>query len=100
MTCLSQQKDGTILLTVYIQPRASRNRIAGLHGDALKICITAPPVDNKANGAVIDFLSKFFKISKSNISIKSGKQSRTKHVTIAGLSATAARRFLDNVLEE
>ncbi len=98
MPCLSKQRDGTILLQVYIQPRASKNRIIGLHGNALKICITAPPVGNKANGAVVDFLAKFFKVSKSGISIKGGKQSRTKRVAITNLSTTDAHRILENVL--
>ena len=72
--------DGNLLLSLYVQPRSSRNELGGLHGDVLKLRITTPPVDGKANKAVISFLSKLFKIPKSAMFIRSGLQSRYKNV--------------------
>ncbi|MFC1489527.1 DUF167 domain-containing protein [Thermodesulfobacteriota bacterium] len=67
---------------VFVQPRSSKNMIAGLHGDALKIRLTAPPVDNAANKMCIQFLSKSLQVSKSSIEIISGHTSRTKMVLL------------------
>lgn len=98
MPCLSRQKDGKTAITVYVQPRSSRNRVAGLHNEALKICITSPPVDGKANKAVISFLADLFKVPKSSIDIKSGQQNRTKTLTLGKLSMEAARQILKTLL--
>ncbi len=87
MKFLSSYKDGRILLRVYVQPRASRNGFAGVYGDAVKLAITAPPVDGKANGAVIGFLASFFDLKKKDLEIKHGLQSRKKSILIAKHSA-------------
>lgn len=71
-----------LLLRLYLQPKASRDQLVGLHGEALKITITAPPVDGKANAHLIKFLSKQFKVAKSAILIEKGLQSRHKLVRI------------------
>jgi len=86
--------NGTLLLSLYVQPRASRNELAGLHGDGLKLRLTTPPVDGKANKAVVAFLAKLFKIPKSAIIIKSGLQSRSKKVLLSGLDEHEVRRLL------
>jgi len=66
MTYLREQADGaSVSLSIHVQPKVSRTRIAGLHGDAVKLCITSPPVDGKANAAVIEFFAKLFKIPKA-----------------------------------
>jgi hypothetical protein len=91
---LIEQQDSSLLLTVYIQPRASRNRIAGLHGEAVKLCITAPPVDGKANSAVVAYLADLFSLPKQDIALKSGRQSRTKRLVIKNISLTEATRLL------
>lgn len=57
--CLRDGGNGEVILALYIQPKASRTRFLGMHGDELKLAITAPPVDGKANKAVISFLAKF-----------------------------------------
>ena len=85
-----------IVLSVYIQPRSSSNKIAGLHSDALKICITTPPVEGKANKAVIAFLAKFFGLPKSSVTIKSGQKSRTKNIKLAGISRSQAEKTLSD----
>ncbi len=91
----SFQEDGAVFLKVYVQPRASRNEIAGLHNDALKLRLTTPPVDGKANKAVISFLAKLFRVSKSSIFLKHGHQNRNKIVSIQGVSESALLEILD-----
>jgi uncharacterized protein len=71
-----------IVFKVYVQPRASKTRIVGLHGDALKITITAPPVDGEANKMCLGFLAKSLGVSKSSLQIVSGETSRTKGICL------------------
>ena len=75
-----QENPNGITLKVFIQPRASKNMIAGIHGDALKIKLTAPPVDGAANKMCIKYLAKCLMLPKSSIEIISGQTSRTKLV--------------------
>jgi hypothetical protein len=77
-----------------VQPRASRTAIAGVMGDAVKLAITAPPVDGKANQAVIEYLAELFHVSKSSIAILSGETGRTKLIAVRGLSAQQVRQAL------
>ncbi len=72
-----------ILLRLVLQPKASRDQIVGLHGDELKVAITAPPIDGKANAHLIKFLAKLCKTAKSNVSIDKGELSKHKVVRIA-----------------
>lgn len=99
MTWLRLGKDGTVLLTVHVQPKASRAKVAGLFGDeAVKICITAPPVDGKANEALIAFLAKLFKLPKSAITLDAGQQSRTKQFRLTGITPDEIARTLSPFL--
>lgn len=72
----------TLILPILLQPKASRDRIIGWHGEELKIQITAPPVDGKANAHLIKFLAKQFKVAKGQIEIVSGELSRHKRLHI------------------
>ncbi|MEA2115389.1 MAG: DUF167 domain-containing protein [Thermodesulfobacteriota bacterium] len=94
MPYLQTLPNGNLLLSLYVQPRASRNELAGLHGDALKLRLTTPPVDGRANKAVISFLAKLFKIPKSAIIIRSGLQSRSKMVLLSGLDEQKVRSLV------
>src|SRR5215467_9806136 len=69
---------------VKLHPRARKNAITGIVGDALKLSLTAPPVEGKANQAVIEFLAAFFDIPRSSVTIASGKSNRLKMVNIRG----------------
>ncbi|CCN38375.1 conserved hypothetical protein [Vibrio nigripulchritudo SO65] len=71
-----------VLLRLYIQPKASRDKIVGKHGDELKIAITAPPVDGKANSYLIKYLAKQFKVPKGQVTIEKGELGRHKQVRI------------------
>ena len=79
-----------LLLTVHVQPNARRNACAGLHGDALKVKIAAPAVDNQANAALIEFLSAALEVSRSALSIRAGMTGRRKSIEIAGGPALLA----------
>lgn len=71
-----------VAFKIFVQPRSSKNIIAGLHDDALKIKLTAPPVDNAANKMCIKFLAKRLGVSNSRIEIITGQTSRTKQVLL------------------
>lgn len=75
-----QTKPEGIVFKVYVQPRSAKNQISGVHDDALKLKIAAPPVDGAANKAVIQYLAKCLKIPKSSLEIVSGLSSRTKRI--------------------
>ena len=79
--------DSTISLLIKLAPRSSANRIIGEHAGRLKIAITAPPVDGKANELLVSFLADIFKVPKSEVSIRRGETSREKEVEINGLAA-------------
>ncbi|MBL4282882.1 DUF167 family protein YggU [Vibrio fluvialis] len=71
-----------LLLRLYIQPKASRDSIVGLHGDELKVAITAPPVDGKANAHLSKYLAKQCKVAKGLIDIEKGELGRHKQIRI------------------
>jgi len=73
-------------LRLHVQPRAKRSEIAGVHAGALKLKITAPPVDDAANRAIIQYFSTLLGIPRSNIQILSGTKYRDKKLQIRGLS--------------
>ncbi len=80
---------------VKIHPRAKRNAVAGAVGDALKISLTAPPVEGRANEACVEFLAKLLKVPRSSITIAAGEASRNKVIRVAGLSAAEVRARLE-----
>lgn len=79
---------------IRVQPRASRNAVVGELGDALKVALTAPPVEGKANEACIDFLAKLLNVARPSVTIASGESSRNKVIRVAGLSAQQVRERL------
>ena len=79
----AERLEGVLLkLDLLIQPKASRDQIQGLHGDELKVAITAPPVDGQANSHLIKYLAKQFKVAKGQIQIVRGELGRHKSITI------------------
>jgi uncharacterized protein (TIGR00251 family) len=91
---IEENKAGCTFL-VRVQPRSSRDQVTGLHGDALKIRLTAPPVEGKANQALQKFLAKQLNTSPTNIEILTGHTSRQKRVRVAGVPANAVRALLE-----
>jgi uncharacterized protein (TIGR00251 family) len=89
-----QESSKGVSFAVKVQPRAKKNAITGNVGDALKLALTAPPVEGKANQAVIEFFAGFFEIPRSSVSIASGETSRNKLVRVNGISAQRVRERL------
>jgi uncharacterized protein len=80
------QARGTVSFPVRVQPRASRDEIAGVIDGAMKIRLCAPAVENRANEALVEFLAAVLKTSKSAVRIRSGEQSRLKRVEVFGVT--------------
>ena len=81
---------------VRVQPRARRNAVVGEVGNALKIALTAPPVEGRANQACIEFLAEFLKLPRSSVTIAAGETSRNKVIRVAGMSADELQRRLQS----
>ncbi len=88
-----------VLLPVRAVPRASKNEIQGVHGEALKIRLQAPPVEGKANQALIRFLSDALDIPRAQLSIASGETGRNKAVLITGITREALISLLMNKMK-
>jgi uncharacterized protein (TIGR00251 family) len=91
-----QNHSSGLVFKVHVQPRSSRNQLAGLYGDALKVKVTAPPVEGKANQACIEILSKAIGVPRSSLALFSGQTSRLKHILLAcspALSPELRRRL-------
>ena len=77
-----QWRENTLLINVLVQPRASKDEVVGIFNNRLKIRITAPPIDNKANTHLTRFLAKEFKVAKSSIKLLRGQTGREKQFQI------------------
>jgi len=84
-----------VRFTVRVQPRASRSEIAGMHGDAIRVRLTAPPVEGAANDALVILLAETFRIPRRAITIVSGASSRTKLVQLAGVTEDHVRQLME-----
>ena len=81
-----QYNNNKLILTLYIQPNAKFSGIVGLHGSALKIKLASPPIDGKANKALLLFIAKQFDVPLGQIKLIRGEKSRLKIVEIIGSS--------------
>lgn len=81
MLLIHEHPEG-ITFKIFVQPRSAKNTIVGLHDDALKLKLTAAPVDNAANKMCVKFLAKTLGVSKSQVEIISGHTSRTKQILL------------------
>lgn len=91
-----RESSAGVTFTLKVQPRARKNAITGAVGDALKLALTAPPIEGRANEAVIRFFADLFEIPPASVTIASGATSRTKVLRIAGVS----REFVQGRLEK
>ena len=91
MLAIHESDDG-VSFAVRVHPRAKKNAITGELGDALKVSLTTPPIDGRANEACIEFFAKLLKVPRSSVTIASGQSSRNKVIRVAGLSADALRK--------
>lgn len=92
MNWFRKTSDGMVL-NIRVVPRASKTEVQGVFGDMLKIRLQAPPVDGKANAALVEFLADTLGIAKSSVVLLSGETGRAKRVLIRGLDEAAIRRL-------
>lgn len=79
-----RREGDAITLTLHLQPGAKRSEVAGLHGEALKIRLAAPPIEGRANEALLRFIAERFDVPLRNVELKQGAQSRHKRVEVHG----------------
>jgi len=85
MTIVEENTDG-VVLTVRVVPRSSRSEFAGIHDDAVKLRITAPPVEGKANAECVRVIADLFGVKKKQVTIVSGHTAKTKRISISGVT--------------
>ncbi len=83
---------------IKVHPRARKNAITGEVGDAIKVALTAPPIEGRANEACIAFLAEFLNVPRSSVTIAAGETSRNKLICISGLSAVQVEAKLHEAL--
>ena len=88
------ETDDAVSFVVKVHPRAKKNAITGELGDAIKLSLTTPPIDGRANDACIEFLAKLLKVPRSSITIASGAGSRNKVIRVMGVTAQYVRDHL------
>ena len=88
------EKDGAVTLDIAVKPRSSREGIGPVQGDRLCVAVNAPPVDGKANEAVVRVLAETFKVARSAVTIVRGETGRKKTIRIAGVTAAAIHRAI------
>ena len=87
--------DDGVALDVLVQPRASRPRLGPVHGDRVKVAVSAPPVDGEANAAVIELIAKAFGVSRSAVAVTKGQTSRRKTLAIRGIALAQVAAAID-----
>ena len=93
MALIRDDKAGATF-AIKVHPRAKKNAITGQVGDALKVSLTAPPIDGRANQACIEFFASLLKVPRASVTIASGESSRNKVIRVAGLSAEEVTKKL------
>lgn len=86
--------DGAVAVELLVQPRASRPKVGPVHGDRLKLAVTAPPVDGEANAAVIELLAEALELPRGALEVSGGASSRRKTIRVRGLSLAAVKERL------
>jgi uncharacterized protein (TIGR00251 family) len=87
-----KESGGAATFAIKVHPRAKKNAITGVLGDALKVSLTAPPIDGRANDACIEFFANLLKVPRSSVTIASGEGSRNKVIRVSGLSVEEVRK--------
>jgi hypothetical protein len=87
--------DEGVIVEIYVQPRASRNEIAGMHQGRLKVRLTAPPVEGEANKECVRFLARLLDVPRSSVSILQGLKSRSKTLLIRGVTPLEVQERLE-----
>lgn len=85
-----------VTFAIKVHPKAKKNAIAGELGDALKVSLTAPPIDGKANEACIEFFANLLKVPRSSVTIAAGQTGRKKVIRVIGLTAVEVQQRLNS----
>lgn len=93
-----KDRSGDVELRIHCQPRASKTEIVGLHGDALKVRLIAPPVEGQANTELCQFLARYFGVLRQEVQILSGKGGKQKRVLIKGKTAQEIQDCLTHIV--
>jgi uncharacterized protein len=86
-----QESSAGVTFAVKVHPRARKSAITGELGDALKVSLTAPPIEGRANDACIEFFANLLKVPRTSVTIAAGQSSRSKVIRITGLTAQQVR---------
>ena len=89
--------DGSVSLSLHIQPGAKRSGVSGAYGERIKIAVASPPVDGKANSALLKFLSEVLRCSKSSLNLVSGLTGRDKTVSVQGIELSILKQKLESI---
>jgi len=90
-----RKERGAITFDIVVAPRASRERIGPVVGDRIKVAVAAPPVEGKANQALVDLLARALKVRKQDVEIVRGAKGKRKTVRVAGISEEVLMELLD-----
>jgi uncharacterized protein (TIGR00251 family) len=93
-TLRMSEKDGAVTVDIVVKPRSSREGVGPIQGDRLCVAVNAPPVDGKANEAVVRVLAHTFKVARSAVAIVRGETGRKKTVRILGITVAALTRAI------
>jgi uncharacterized protein (TIGR00251 family) len=91
---LLSERDGWVFIPIRVQPRASRDAIAGVHGGALKIALRAPPVEGAANLALVTFLAKKLEIAQHRVRLVRGMNAKQKVIAVEGMSPASVHALI------
>jgi uncharacterized protein (TIGR00251 family) len=92
-------EDDAVVVRVHVQPRAGRTAVVGRHGNALKLRVAAPPVDNRANDTVAALLADVFGVAPAAVTLVSGDRSRIKRFRLAGVDTETIEQAIDVAVE-
>lgn len=94
MKAIIEQGDD-LILHIHVQPGAKRTQVVGMHGDALKVRLAAPPVDGKANAALVSFIAELFGVPGRHVELLSGHTSRSKRLRVISPMQRPDRRWAE-----
>lgn len=93
-------EEANVVLRLHVQPGAGRSAVLGRHGDALRVRVAPPPVDGRANTAVLALVAELLEVPERQVSLAGGERSRDKRVRVTGVDPAAVAKAIDRAIEE
>jgi uncharacterized protein (TIGR00251 family) len=97
--CFESSGDDEVVLRVHVQPGTGRSAVVGRHGDALKVRVAAPPVEGRANEALVHYLAATVGVKNEQVTLVSGESSRAKRVRLTGVDPDEVKHLLEDAIE-